>query len=65
MDIYSRAVKAIEPDARPELYAIYLSRVAEFAGAAATRPIHEEAVQTLGDKYALPACMLCCMFNLS
>jgi pre-mRNA-splicing factor SYF1 len=54
--IYARAVKTCDPDARPELYAVYLARAAEFAGAAATRPIHEEAIASLADKCA----RLCC-----
>lgn len=52
MDIYARAVKTVEADDRPELFAIYLARSAEFFGAAATRPIHEQAIHSLADKYA-------------
>ena len=57
MAIYQRAVQATSDDDKPQMYAIYLARAAEFFGAASTRPIHEAAIAALPDRFVPGACV--------
>lgn len=57
MNIYKRAVAAVEKDDMYPMYNIYLKKAAEMYGTSHTRHIYEEAISHLPEKYSREMCM--------
>ncbi|XP_054157730.1 pre-mRNA-splicing factor syf1 homolog [Oppia nitens] len=57
MTIYDRAVQAVLPEERYELFSIFVRKAAEMFGVTHTRQIYEKAIDVLNDSQAQDMCL--------
>lgn len=57
MAIYDRAIGAVQPEERYEMFNVYLKRAAEIYGVTYTREIYEKAIETLDAQQAINMCL--------
>jgi pre-mRNA-splicing factor SYF1 len=56
LGVYERLCTFVPPDDKFEAYKIYICKTMKYLGATASRPIFEQAISSLEDKYAVEMC---------